>query len=63
MAKEKNDKVKITLIKSLIGITDAHRATVRGLGLKKLNHTVELDNSPEVKGMINAVNYLLRVEN
>ena len=59
MAKEKNDKVKITLIKSLIGRTDAHRAT----GLKKLNHTVELDNSPEVKGMINAVNYLLRVEN
>ena len=56
MAKEKNDKVKITLIKSLIGRTDAHRATVRGLGLKKLNHTVELDNSPEVKGMINAVN-------
>ena len=63
MAKEKNDKVKITLIKSLIGRTDAHRATVRGLGLKKLNHTVELDNSPEVKWMINAVNYLLIVEN
>jgi large subunit ribosomal protein L30 len=33
------------------------------LGLKKLNHTVELDNTPEVKGMISAVNYLLRVEN
>lgn len=63
MAKDKNDKVKITLIKSLIGRNDSHRATVRGLGLKKLNHTVELDNTPEIKGMISAVNYLLRVEN
>jgi len=38
-------------------------ATIKGLGLRKINHTVELVDSPEVRGMINSVNYLLRVEN
>jgi len=40
-----------------------HTATVRGLGLRKINHTVEVIDTPEVRGMINSVNYLLRVEN
>jgi len=40
-----------------------HIATIKGLGLRKINHTVELVDSPEVRGMINSVNYLLRVEN
>lgn len=62
MAKVKKEKLKITLIKSLIGKTSNHRATVRGLGLRKLNHTVELNDSPEIRGMINSVNYLLKVE-
>jgi large subunit ribosomal protein L30 len=62
MAKDKVATVKVTLIKSLIGRTASQRATVIGLGLKKLHHSVELTNTPEVRGMINAVNYLLKVE-
>jgi len=56
------DIIKVTLIKSLIGRTASQRGTVVGLGLKKLHQTVELKDSPEVRGMINAVNFLLKVE-
>ncbi|WP_142811315.1 50S ribosomal protein L30 [Tepidiphilus olei] len=56
------DKVKVTLIKSLIGTRKDHRATVRGLGLRRLNHTVELADTPQVRGMIAKVSYLLKVE-
>ena len=59
MAKE---TVKVTLIKSLIGRTASQKGTVVGLGLKKIHHTVELQDTPEVRGMINAVNFLLKVE-
>jgi large subunit ribosomal protein L30 len=62
MAKDKVATVKVTLIKSLIGRTASQRATVIGLGLKKLHHSVELTNTPEVRGMINSINYLLKVE-
>jgi len=55
-------KVKVTLIKSLIGTKQSHRATVRGLGLRKLNHTVELEDTPAVRGMIRKVAYLLKYE-
>ena len=55
-------KLKITLVKSTIGCKEGHRATVRGLGLRKINQTVELPDTPEVRGMINRVNYLLRAE-
>tara|TARA_X000000368_G_scaffold416840_1_gene411696 strand:+ start:1832 stop:2020 length:189 start_codon:yes stop_codon:yes gene_type:complete len=61
MTKEK-EIIKVTLIKSLIGRTASQRGTVIGLGLKKMHHTVELKNTPEVRGMINAVNFLLKVE-
>ncbi len=54
--------VKITLKKSVIGTKKSHRATVRGLGLRKLNDTVELQDTPEVRGMINKVSYLLKLE-
>ena len=57
-----NDKVKVTLIKSLIGTRKDHRATVRGLGLRRLNHTVELADTPQVRGMIAKVSYLLKVK-
>ncbi len=53
-------KVKVTLIKSVINCKEAHRACVRGLGLRKINQTVELVDTPEVRGMINAVNYLVK---
>jgi len=54
--------IKVTLVKSPIGCKAAHRATVRGLGLRRINHTVELQDTPEVRGMVNRVNYLVRLE-
>lgn len=54
--------VNITLIKSFHGRLPAHRATVTGLGLKRINHTVSLADTPEVRGMINKISYLLKVE-
>ena len=53
--------VKVTLIKSPIGAKKNHVATVRGLGLRRIRHTVELKDTPEVRGMINCVNFLVRV--
>jgi large subunit ribosomal protein L30 len=55
-------KIKVTLVKSVIGTKQSHRATVRGLGLRRLNHSVELADTPEVRGMINKVSYLVKSE-
>jgi large subunit ribosomal protein L30 len=55
-------KVKVTLMKGLMGTKQDHRATVRGLGLKRRNHTVELVDTPAVRGMINKVAYLVKCE-
>lgn len=55
-------KIKVKLLKSLAGCNQGHRDTVRGLGLKRINHVVELADTPEVRGMINRVNYLVRIE-
>jgi large subunit ribosomal protein L30 len=54
--------VSVTLVKSFYGRLPKHRATVTGLGLKRINHTVILEDTPEVRGMINKVSYLLKVE-
>ena len=54
--------VRVTLIKGLIGTKQSHRATVRGLGLRRINHTVELADTPAVRGMINKISYLLKCE-
>jgi large subunit ribosomal protein L30 len=54
--------IRIKLVKGLAGCKQTHRDTVRGLGLRRLHHTVELQDTPEVRGMINKVNYLVRVE-
>ena len=54
--------IKVTLVKSVIGRIEAHRATVKGLGLRRMHHTVELQDTPAIRGMINAVGYLLKVE-
>lgn len=64
MAKAKKDasSIKVTLVKSVIGRIEAHKATVRGLGLRRMNHTVVLQDTPAIRGMINTVNYLLKVE-
>ncbi|GAB4123421.1 MAG: 50S ribosomal protein L30 [Sideroxydans sp.] len=54
--------LKVTLIKSINGTKQSHRATVRGLGLRRMHHTVELEDTPAVRGMINKVYYLVKCE-
>lgn len=54
--------LKVKLVRSPIGTRDSHRATVLGLGLKKINQTRELEDTSAVRGMINKVSYLVRVE-
>ena len=54
--------VKVTLVKSPIGTKADHRATLRGLGLKKINQTRDLEDTPAVRGMITKVAYLVRAE-
>ena len=55
-------KIRVTLVKSRFGRLKSHRACVAGLGLRKINQTVEVIDTPENRGMINKVSYLLRVE-
>ncbi|HWR76017.1 MAG: 50S ribosomal protein L30 [Thiobacillus sp.] len=55
-------RIKVTLIKSLIGTKEAHRACVRGLGLRRMHHTVEVLDTPENRGMMTKVAYLLKCE-
>lgn len=54
--------IKVTLVKSIIGTKRDHRATVRGLGLRRINHRVLLQDTPAVRGMIDKVAYLLKCE-
>jgi len=56
-----DNKIKVKLMKGLAGTRADHRATVRGLGLRRLNHTVELTDTPEVRGMLNKVYYLVQL--
>jgi large subunit ribosomal protein L30 len=53
--------VKVQLVRSPIGCKVTHRATVRGLGLRKLNSVSELEDTPAVRGMINKISYLVKV--
>ena len=55
-------KIKVTLVKSLIGTIESHRACARGLGLRHREHRVEVLDTPENRGMINKISYLLKVE-
>jgi ribosomal protein L30, bacterial/organelle len=55
-------KLKITLVKSLIGKTEKQRVTVRTLGLKKMNSSVIQEDNPQIRGMINKVSHLIKVE-
>lgn len=54
--------LKVTLTKSKFGRKSGHRACVEGLGLRRVGHTVELQDTPCIRGMINKVSYLLNVE-
>ncbi len=53
--------INVKLVKGLIGTRESHRATVRGLGLRRVNSVSELEDTPAVRGMINKVSYLVKV--
>lgn len=54
--------LKITLVRSLIGRPEKHRKVVQGLGIRKLNRSVVLEDTPAVRGMVNAVSHLVKAE-
>jgi len=55
-------KIRVQYVKSQIGYNQRQRATLRGLGLSKLRQTVELQDTPEIRGMIDKIKHLLAVE-
>ena len=59
MASDKT--VRVTLTKSVIGRLKSHQACVRGLGLRRIGHTVEVEDTPSTRGMINKVSYMVNV--
>ena len=61
-ANKASGKLKVTLVKSVASCREEHRRTVRGLGLRRIRQTVELADTPAVRGMINSVSYLVRCE-
>lgn len=54
--------IKVTLVRSPIGNTERHKATIRALGLHRIGQTVELPDSPSIRGMLSKVNHLVSVE-
>ena len=61
-AKDAGGKIRVRLYKSINGCQERHRTSVRALGLRKLNDVRELNDSPSVRGLINQVSYLVRIE-
>ncbi len=57
-----SETIKVTLIKSMIGRPEKHRRVLRGMGLTKLNRTVELEDTPSIRGMVKTVSHLVKVE-
>jgi large subunit ribosomal protein L30 len=55
-------KIRVTQTRSSSGRLQSHKATLTGLGLRRIRHTVEVDDTPEIRGMINKVNYMIRIE-
>jgi large subunit ribosomal protein L30 len=55
-------KIRVTQTKSSNGRLQSHKATLTGLGLRRIRHTVEVEDTAEVRGMLNKVNYMIRVE-
>ena len=62
MAKKKQKQIKVTLVRSPIGFQPKHRECVRGLGLKRMHQTVVLEDTPSVRGMVNKIDDMVRVE-
>ena len=56
------EMLKITLVKSMNGRPEKHRKVLRGMGLTKMHRTVELEDTPSIRGMINKVSHLVKVE-
>lgn len=56
------DKLKVTLVKSMIGRPEKHRKVLRGMGLRKMNKSIQLEDTPAIRGMIEAVSHLVSVE-
>jgi large subunit ribosomal protein L30 len=56
------EKLKITLVRSMIGRPEKHRKVLRGMGLTKINRTVELEDTPSTRGMVRAVSHMVKVE-
>ena len=54
--------IKLTLVKSTNGRLQSHKDTVRGLGLRRMHHSAEVNDTPENRGMINKISYMLKVE-
>jgi large subunit ribosomal protein L30 len=54
--------IRLTLVRSMNGRLQSHKDTVRGLGLRRMHHSVEVSDTPENRGMINRVSYMLKVE-
>jgi large subunit ribosomal protein L30 len=54
--------IKVTLVRSPINTRESHRATLRGLGLRRINHTVEVEDTAAVRGMIDKIGYMLKLE-
>jgi large subunit ribosomal protein L30 len=54
--------LRVTLVKSVSGRLESHRACVRGLGLRRMHHTVEVADTPANRGMVNQIHYLLEIE-
>jgi large subunit ribosomal protein L30 len=54
--------IKVTQVRSVHGRLQSHKDTVRGLGLRRIRHTVEVQDTPEVRGMINKIAYMVKVE-
>ena len=59
---ESGKKIRVTLVKGITATKHTHRETVKGLGLKHREHTVEVADTPSIRGMINRVSYLVKVE-
>jgi large subunit ribosomal protein L30 len=60
--KETEKKLRITLVKSAIGYSEKHKATIRALGLHRMNQTVEQADNPVIRGMLMKVNHLVKIE-
>ncbi len=55
--------IKVTQVRSSIGRLASHKACLTGLGLRRIGHTVEVEDTPSTRGMINKIDYMVRVEN